>query len=1481
MSSNYGPNVSRVLDPTGTQYTNIIWQQGRPPLDAEFSLGINLAMNVSQNATLRGTPSGWLGNETNTSAVFLTDPTYSNWFKFGNQLTGDTTTVTWANVNGWLIPVVGTRTGAPPKSFDNTSTWNKITLNPPGGVPSVAPVEFVFLEVWLARIPASPISTNKPSPSQIYQFGNVEGGMQYLPEDLVDPAMGMETTERVQLQYRICVVSSQVNLTLYPDGFDPAYVFAQGAASTATTFTFTNMRQTLGDPGLWRAGDGNSTTSPLATVDGYVYAIPLTAVFRRNVVAWNGHPSPNLNGGFDRNPTAHDRTGATTFSTVPTLATAMQPDGMTFTLVSATNIPLPAVPSLGSVTVRIGNELLQYSQIMGTLVTVTHRGVLGTVPEYHAVGATVEVVSGRPDGLFADQITKADILDLRHVVNPNGFDYTSLLKYNLDKLLRGQLRTTWKATGAAGVQGINVPYQDYISRTAPTGLGVTQLDLPDGFRQVWSDAAVPQRVLAVIQPVGQIYPAISPAISPVSVTGDLTLTANQLMAPSSAANTFNPGDTITIPIIQFRSTVTTQDDDQIRFLYDGDPTTVSLRIDGYPGEVPTSWYRVTTTGPGSDGDLVITFWDDFPSGLKKNIYITFHLLYGPGRGLSRRPLALNNLSYYRPGTSTLVQTENAVAGNHPLRTAYAPLWAKYTNTVINGTLPVTAESYADLGSKTVILTPFRKIKGPVSNGGQSSSFGTYDGNALWSTPTQVIRGDTGCTPTSAQFTDTGNDFASVLPGMQLVITSADPPDVHGTYTVLSVAAHTLTLSEPIGTHATADLHYTVQPGSTIPGCGLMPWRKADGVTAKWLTTDPLNVFSGCTDPVLARKNIYAIIPKHLAPSWGEVRVPIIGQALEPTIYEGVNFLFNSPKGAPPYTPDTQDYVAYTGTGGGASYAVFTTLNLNDLTPAIYNSTTTWGGKTLCGVKHFDDNATGSPIARKMGRHGLQLPPFYGIARLFAVYAALDYRVNSSAYDESTRNRNPAPVPPANLGTNLLRQNFDGPTFWIEKDDDGDSYFILNADALDLTRVPAAYAIADFDTGNFVIEASIFGFDREAFDLDKECRIVLTRERTECNSIIDRTVNLTFLTGLLTSPTFIIPAPPQTNDTILINYTRTPYQGNPWGTTLSGNLDLGYYCGPLSSLDAYTIANTPLDPNTLTMPNQKPLEVLASVGFATTLGTGRMSGFVCTSSRAMLSNIGAENIWAYPPVAPDSLRPAIISGVLGPNVTGALDDTSAVATEYLGCTERLPLGALMRDKDFHGGFVGPYDQHATLTFTNSTYGCYGIGLARSATLEGKAVPLDCASPASGQPGEVLVQVDGTNITTSTTNFKTFRGGSLFRANGGHPGGELYCTEGTIGSSGLEPEVLVGKAMLVRNTVTVSSTTQVSAGTELMLLIATTANRCLSGNQQAWVELGTNGTGEGISASELYRLEGHPLLRDNVQANIDPTTIKLSPRLTVQR
>ena len=128
---------------------------------------------------------------------------------------------------------------------------------------------------------------------------------------------------------------------------------------------------------------------------------------------------------------------------------------------------------------------MSYTSITGVTLGGITRGQNGTLAEAHPAGAVVNILSGRPDGLFADQIAFTDILDLRHIVNPNGFDYRAMLQSSLDHLLRGQLRATWKRSGS-GTQGPFVFYEDKISATTP-GLGVTGLDAPDRIRMVFSE----------------------------------------------------------------------------------------------------------------------------------------------------------------------------------------------------------------------------------------------------------------------------------------------------------------------------------------------------------------------------------------------------------------------------------------------------------------------------------------------------------------------------------------------------------------------------------------------------------------------------------------------------------------------------------------------------------------------------------------------------------------------------------------------------------------------------------------------------------------------------------------------------------------------------------------------------------------------------------------------------------------------------------
>ena len=414
-----GSGVSRFVDDRDRQLTAVVFQAGKPPLDSELNL-VSLMETESRAEELRSRyPSGWLMDESDPRNDFHTNVNYSNLFYFGRNTSNETRNPAWALVNGWVVPVTGTQTGAPPLVPNDQDTWNKVLLNPPSNSTGGNKAEFVFLEVWQARIdvdPAPPgIAPNKPARGFMWRFGNVEGGFTFLTDDLVDPALNFETTKRVQLQYRIRVVNN-INIVGYPEGFDPVSVFAQGALSVPSAVPFTNMRGTLGDPGLWRAGTGDPAT--FGTADGYVYAIPLCGVFRRNNAGFSD--LANLAGAFDRNSIATSRSQATTFTAGVVLPGGGLTDIQTlFTITTGiTGTVFETINNYAGAYFRIDDEIVNVTNVHQTApatfdITIT-RGQLGSVARSHFAGARLYEYTERPDGLYADQVAETDILDMRH-----------------------------------------------------------------------------------------------------------------------------------------------------------------------------------------------------------------------------------------------------------------------------------------------------------------------------------------------------------------------------------------------------------------------------------------------------------------------------------------------------------------------------------------------------------------------------------------------------------------------------------------------------------------------------------------------------------------------------------------------------------------------------------------------------------------------------------------------------------------------------------------------------------------------------------------------------------------------------------------------------------------------------------------------------------------------------------------------------------
>jgi hypothetical protein len=223
-----------------------------------------------------------------------------------------------AQANGPIVTVIAEASGAAGNAITLASSIPAVII--PSG----------------ATLTGGSNTPNKPDQDLIYRHGNVQSSAAVaLPDDLADPTLVAESARRVQVQYRIRAtgVAEGVNFRTQPDGFSNQSILAQGAqTSPVTNYPFvpadltsfegnSDARDQVGGPGLgygkqdnglFIAGDGSQASAlALGSVDGFVYAIPIAFVFRRND-AFNGgagtgwSPANNTNGALP-----HDHGGFT------------------------------------------------------------------------------------------------------------------------------------------------------------------------------------------------------------------------------------------------------------------------------------------------------------------------------------------------------------------------------------------------------------------------------------------------------------------------------------------------------------------------------------------------------------------------------------------------------------------------------------------------------------------------------------------------------------------------------------------------------------------------------------------------------------------------------------------------------------------------------------------------------------------------------------------------------------------------------------------------------------------------------------------------------------------------------------------------------------------------------------------------------------------------------------------------------------------
>jgi hypothetical protein len=721
MSESFGSGPSRVLDPADLAYQLTVFMSGNPPTDAEVNY-IGQINNEERRKLIKSMmPSGIIGDPNRAHLDFHSHVSYSNYFYMGRQLEVETATtsthttglkhILWANVDGWIIPVTGTQVNESVLVDDDYR--NKIVL--PFGPSSDFNTNFVFLEVWKALIERTPSATNKPTANTIYKFGNVEFGGTNPTEDLTAPDIGSETTKRVQIQYRIRVLSN-VDLISYPTGFEStSQVYAranlsEGAAATLAGSLDTSFRPqgANGDPGLWRAGNGNANNG-LGTVDGYVYAIPLFGVRRRNR---GGYSLSTVNGGISRKSPPGGYVEGT-------------PSACTLTALELSSAP----------------------------------------------------ASDRPDGKYTDLIVvggdDTDIIDMRFHVWPGGHDYQSILDENLKAISANKLRTSAKMFTLGGTQfGPTLLQTDELNNTGTDTPQTILVGEPDGVRKIFSDVPVyqgrnfeavpiaskdpsspswganpsiwlPGDVIKIAHPDslnGEDYPSEMLAdqfeltyrggTRPV-LTGVVTAATGTTLSSTGAFAAYSPfvsneikGYAVEITggtgSGQIRTVDTVNSANQISIFgsWTVTPdTTSSFQVVPLimTASAVSDTTEMTITIDTINGDDDPTSADLISANLTGDMWVEYTMFYPAGQGMALRPDTIHLVNYTNPSATVLVTpgADASVNRMQPRSINHCPDFVNRALSSYFGSNAVTADCYVDEGSKTQVIQPWQRFSNAV------------------------------------------------------------------------------------------------------------------------------------------------------------------------------------------------------------------------------------------------------------------------------------------------------------------------------------------------------------------------------------------------------------------------------------------------------------------------------------------------------------------------------------------------------------------------------------------------------------------------------------------------------------------------------------------------------------------------------------------------------------------------------------------------
>lgn len=479
-------------------------------------------IKVGLNSASNGTPYGQIA-VTNTGNANRIDVGFFN-----------------AIVNGYKVPVSG---------FNNPGGYNVNIINLNAAPTYGYREDLVFLEAWFPQTGPKGIMSWRIRIVDGIDFTKYPEGLGSYGALIVNPVQAQGGNAQ----------------PLAPTAAWDSSFFNRAKAVGATGIGMPNQMQFVDDAGLYVAGMGSQSSKDLLkTADGYVYAIPLLRVKRRNS---SGYRKDNLNGGveciaFKSKNTVQISAGVST--------TIILQDGQGIYVKAGDRLYFQGNMNT--------NVFVDVTAVTGDTITVT--------PNYSGTWNTNDVFTNkcdRPDGLYYNIIDASDIIDLRHKVSLTGVNYQQILDEHFDKLLTGDLITKDTKTMQKEVYGL---------RRAP--LGITQELMPTTIKRADGSSVDLVNLLGIVGRCEDISKFSSVA------GGTVTLdTSSKLYGASSVQGITN----VSTGIFQNRLTVPTIDSSKyyIVVLEINNVSMVNtyarvMNIDGASAIKSNSANPVTTTG---------------------------------------------------------------------------------------------------------------------------------------------------------------------------------------------------------------------------------------------------------------------------------------------------------------------------------------------------------------------------------------------------------------------------------------------------------------------------------------------------------------------------------------------------------------------------------------------------------------------------------------------------------------------------------------------------------------------------------------------------------------------------------------------------------------------------------------------------------------------------------------------------------------------